>query len=165
MATITINNVLRVDDHYEVFYSIDGKDFQGQMKGVDNIESFTNRIFNAYVLRETGFDIQNASLLPTPIIPTPLTEQQQAILTLEKEIADLKSTKDKLSQDLMSMYSYVEAVKNAYSQYADASIDAPEIRARHLENLTFTENLMKTYNQLYAQYVAKKAQLKTLKGE
>lgn len=165
MVTITINNTLKVDDHYEVFYSVDGKNYQGQMKGIDNIDSFKSKIENAYILKQTGFDYQNVSILPDPVVPTPLTEAQLEIVALEQEVATLKTNKDKLSSDLMSMYEYVKAVKDAVDQFTVANIDATEITARHIQNLQFTENLMGTYNQMYASYVAKKAQLKTLKGE
>ncbi|MFW6242832.1 MAG: hypothetical protein ACOC2W_01600 [bacterium] len=121
-----------------------------------------NKIENAWILKQTGVDLNSGGLVPEPSTPTEPTQEELDIENLETEINDLNV---KIKNLILSMKEDDELTK-IIQDGIDKKLLSTQVGADSMGIMREKRNRKLTdYNTLKETLETKKEELNTLKGE
>ncbi len=156
---LNIDEVIYVNDHFEIMYSIGAVKFQTQYKASKNTSQdiILEQVKKAYILANSGINFNNITEIPTPVEPTPPTAEEISKLEKEELVMRLKAEKDELSKDLEVGYDKARQLNEVEGTMSEENFNNAKA------NLTFyLDTLMPLFLVKYEEYLIEKTILERL---
>lgn len=167
MVEITIKKAEYINGYYYVeFIDNDtGKEYSttyNAVRGFD-IELIKQQIEKAFILKETGININGINLIAPIEEPAPQPEPEPTPLQLQEELVEnLRAEKDQLKQELLELQEYAERFNKSIEVFGTDL--PPEVLTLKTNLLSDIEAVTANFNQKLQEYRTEKAKLEEMKS-